>query len=369
MTLESPKNPNELNEPANSTGFPVRGWWKIFYGVFLVVIPSFAFWAIPFLKPEWQSGDRDAYLTLLLQPEASLLFLVLLGYSILCYILLLLNADRFAGLFTVRFGLYAGVLLALQYTIILGIYLFNTPNSLALLLVWFFPLYFPRLYRSGAAKWIARFIRPWMIAVMLVAYIVIAYFIQEQAILPVFLVLLGIVASAPFWSLLIAIQASIWLLQNHETDITLPRGLGVTAWVAAYAAAWRYDILKMYEMYAELPLAPPSCYIATAAAQGHPHFVGSKTVQLAGGTSMQVNHQLQIFKCAELALMAVAPQVHTPLRKIYDALGKPLARQIHNPFLADVAYLSLKPFEWIAKSILRLIISDVQFASISVYSK
>lgn len=365
MTLESPNNLNELSEPANSTGFPVRGWWKIFYGTLLLVIPIFSFWAVQALKPEWQSGDRDAYLTLLLQPEASLLFFVLFAYSILCYILLLLNADRFAGFFAVRFGIYSGVLLALQYTIILGMYLFNTPNSLAILLVWFFPLYFPRLYRSGVAKWIARFIRPWMIAVVLIAYIVIAYFIQEQAILPVFLVLLGIVASAPFWSLLIAIQASIWLLQNHETDITLPRGLGVTAWVAAYVAAWRYDILKMYEMYAELPLVPPNCYIATAAANGHPKFVGSWKVNLASGKSMQVNRQLQIFKFAELALMVVAPNGHNVLRKTYDSIGKPLARTIRRPLLADTAYLLLKPFEWAAGYILKRFVPEVD--SVSIY--
>ena len=366
MTLEPTNTPIENNGSTNPKQFPFRGWWRIFYGVFLAVIPAFSFWAVEALKPEWQSGDLDAYLTLLLQPEASLLFLVLLGYSILCYILLLVNPDRFAGFFAVRFGVYAGVVLALQFTVLLGMYLFNTPNSLAILLVWFFPLYVPRLYRSSVAKWFARFIRPWMIAVVLIAYIVIAYFIQEQAILPVFLVLMGIIASAPFWSLLIAIQASVWLFKNHEVDITLPRGLGFTAWVAAYAAAWRYDILKMYEMYAELPLVPPACYIATAAAQGHPRFVGSRTVQLAGGRSMQVNRQLQVFKCAELALMAVAPNAHNVLRRTYDLIGKPLARTIHRPLLADAAYLLLKPFEWVAGYILKRLTPELD--SISIYN-
>ncbi|MCC6299324.1 MAG: hypothetical protein IT314_08500 [Anaerolineales bacterium] len=364
MTFNSTNNP-EINEPTTSTDFPVRGWWKIFYAAFLIVVPSFSFFAVEALKPEWQSGDWDAYITLLLQAEASILFLILLAYSILCYLLLLLNANRFAGVFVVRLGIYTGVLLALQYTILLGAYLFRTPTSVVYLLVWFFPLYFPKFYRKVLAKWVARYIRPWMIAILLIAYAVIAYFIKEDASIPLFLVFLGVIASGPFWSFLIAVQASIWLLQYHETGISLLNGLGVIAWLAAYVAAWKYDILKMYEMYAALPLVPPDCYIATAAAHGHPNFVGSKTIRLASGQSMQVNRQLQVFKCAELALMAVAPNAHKILRKVYDSIGKPLAWTIQHPLLADAAYLLLKPFEWAAGSILKRLVPEI--SSISIY--
>ncbi len=366
MTLESPQHPNGMSEPIHSSDFPVRGWWRIFYGLFLLVIPAFSFWAVQALKPEWQSGDREAYVALFLQAEPSVFFLVLLAYSILCYVLLLFDAGRFAEFFVVRFGIYIGVLLALQYTILLGMYLFNNERSLAILLVWFFPLYFPRFYRTGIAQWIKRFIRLWMIAVVLSAYIVIAYIIQEQAILPMFLALLGIIASAPFWSLLIAIQASVWLIKYHESNFTLARGLGVTAWLAGYVAAWRYNILKMYELYAELPPVPPDCYIATAASQGHPCFVGSKTMQLAGGKFMQVNRQLQIFKFTELALIAVLPRFHKMLRGIYDSMGRPLARTIRHPLVADAAYLLLKPFEWMAGFILRRLVPEID--SISIYN-
>lgn len=369
MSLESPPNPNEMSESPSVTDFPVRGWWKIFYAVFLIVVPAFSFWAVAAIKPEWQSGDRDAYVALLMLPEAAVFFLILIAYSIGCYLLLLFTGDRFAKLFTVRLGIYTGVLLALTYTILLGAYLFTDAKSLAILLVWFFPLYFPRLYRSRIAKWIARFIRPWTIAVFLIAYTLIAFLVGDEAFVPVFLVFLGVLASGPFWSFLMAMQASIWLLNLHESNLTLPRGLGITAWIAAYVIAWRYDILKMYELYAQLPpVPPPDCYIATAAAQGHANFVGSKLVQLANGNSIQVNRQLQIFKCAELALLAVAPRMHKPLRKMYDVIGKPLARKIQNPFLADIAYLSLKPFERITESALRLIIGNIPLESIHIYS-
>jgi len=365
MSLESPNIQNEMSESSSPTDFPVRGWWKIFYAVFLLIVPAFSFWAVEAIKPEWQSGDRDAYVPLLLLPEASVFFLILIAYSIVCYLLVLFAGDRFAKFFAVRLGIYSGVFLALQFTILLGVYLFVSVNSLAILLVWFLPLYFPKIYRSRAAQWISRFIRPWMIAVLLIAYAVLATMIRGQAFTPLFLVFLGLIASGPFWSFLMATQASLWLLKYHETNLTLARGLGITAWVAAYIAAWRYDILKMYELYAQLPpVPPPDCYIATAAAQGHANFVGSKLVQLANGNSMQVNHQLQIFKCAELALLAVAPKIHKPLRNVYDLIGKPLARKIQNPFLADIAYLSLKPLEWLAGYVLYMIVPEIKSTSI-----
>ncbi|MBV6403156.1 MAG: hypothetical protein CNIPEHKO_03487 [Anaerolineales bacterium] len=366
MSLESPNIQNEMSESSSPTDFPVHGWWKIFYAVFLLIVPAFSFWAVEAIKPEWQSGDRDAYVPLLMLPEASIFFLFLIAYSIVCYFLILFAGDRFAKFFVVRLGIYTGVFLALQYTILLGVYLFVSTSSLAILLVWFLPLYFPWIYRSRLATWIARFIRPWMIAVILIAYAILVAFIRDQAFTPLFLVFLGLIASGPFWSFLMATQASIWLLKYHEANLTLPRGLGITAWIAAYVIAWRYDILKMYELYAQLPpVPPPDCYIATAAAQGHANFVGSKPVQLANGKSMQVNRQLQIFKCAELALLAVAPKIHKPLRKTYDVIGKPLAHNIQNPFLADIAYLSLKPVEWITGSLLSGIVPELD--SISMY--
>ncbi len=362
MALESENNPMT----APSIDFPVRGWWKVFYAAFLIVIPSFSFFAVEALKPEWQSGDLEAYIPLLMHPEAAVFFLFLIAYSILSYILLLFNAERFAGSFAVRLGIYTGVLLALQYSILLGLYLFKTPSSFGILLVWFLPLYFPKFYRWALAKWVARYISLWIVAFVLIAYLVIASFVREQAFLPVFLVLLGIFASGPFWSFLIALQASFWLLKYHETEFILPRGLGVTAWVASYIAAWRYDILKMHEMYAALPPVPPDCYIATAAAHGHPAIVGSWKVNLANGKSLQVNRQLQIFKSAELALIAVTPRLHKLLRKLYDAIGKPLARTIRHPLTADAAYLLLKPFEWTAGFILRRFVPE--YESISIYN-
>ena len=176
--------------------------------------------------------------------------------------------------------------------------------------------------------------------------------------------------AAPFWSFLLALRAGVWLYKNHETKLTLYRGLGLVAWLGTYAVAWRYDILKMFELYAALPpQPPPDCYIATAAAQGHPRVVGSQTVHRVDGKSMQVNGQLQVLKFAELALLAVNPRWHTALRRIYDVVGKSLARRIHSPFLADIAYLLLKPFEWLARWLLKMIVPDVDALTEKIYTE
>jgi hypothetical protein len=82
---------------------------------------------------------------------------------------------------------------------------------------------------------------------------------------------------------------------------------------------------------------------------------------------MQVNGQLQRLKCAELALMAVSPRVHEVLRRMYDVVGKALARRIKNPFLADVAFLLLKPAEWFAIFILKNIVPEIEAVSRRIY--
>jgi hypothetical protein len=318
------------------------------------------------LKPEWQSGELDAYISLLLQPGASLYFLFLLAYSIICYILLLLNPDRFGSIFAIRFGIYSGVILALQYSVILFLYLNDNQYSFTIFLLWLFPLYYPKIDQWAVRKWGRSRARLGFLALVTIAFVVVAVINREQF-FPVILVLVGLVMAAPFWSLLMAGQSALWLLRNRETRFSLQHGFGGAAWLAAYAIAWRYDILRMYELYAQLPTAPPNCYIATAAACGHPQFVGSRTVQRADGAAVQVNRQLQVLKCAELALMVVNPRVHQLLRRIYDVAGKRLAYVIQTPLRADAAYLLLKPWEWLAIAVLKVIIPEVESISKKIY--
>ncbi len=348
--------------PLVSAPFPKSRWGKLLYGLFIIAMPVIAFWATELFKPEWQSGEFSAYLILLLFPEASLLFLVLLAYSIVCYCLLLLDADRYAQMYIVRFGVYTGILLALQYNVLSALFLFNDSfswDSLYVIGLWLSPLFSPRIYHSLANKWGAKAVNTTLLILAIMIFIASALVMRSLQ-SPLVFALVVLTVAAPFWSLWMALQASIWLFKMYGFKLTPSRGVGLAAWIAGYAAAWRFDILKMYELYAALPpQPPPDCYIATAAAQGHPQVVGSWLVRRGTGETIRVNRQLQILKCAELALMAVQPRFHIAFRRVYDMVGKPLAKRMRNPFLGDVAYLLLKPCDGLARFILRMIVPEI----------
>jgi hypothetical protein len=361
MELEASSDQTIVPQPSIFLPFPKTRWGRVLYGLFVTVLPAFSFWATDLIKPEWQNGELRSYVILLLFPEASLLFFPLLAYSIVCYLFLLLRPDHFARSWIVRFGIYTGVLLALQYSVLM-IFLLDGPVYI-LILIWIFPTVFLAFYRRAVARWAARSVN--RVLFILVPVILFIAALLTKGSVPLILLMI-LMIGAPFWSFLISLRAAVWLFKNYETRFTPPRGFGLTVWLAGYAAAWRFDILKMYELYAALPTEPP-CYIATAAAHGHPYVVGSWTVQRVDGKSMQVNRQLQRLKCAELALMAVQPRLHRLLRQIYDVIGKRLARSIQNPLLADTAYLLLKPWEWFAGLVLKTIVPEIDSISKKVY--
>ena len=365
MGLEPIPDENVTKASPLTLPFPNAVWLRVLYGLFVGLMPVFSFWATDLLKPEWQNGDIGSYIILLLFPQASVWFFPLLAYSIICYLVLLSAPTRFPQSFIVRFGIYTGVLLALHYSIVALIYALDSYVYL-LILVWIFPLVCVPLYRWAVSKWTADKVN--IVLFLLTVGILLIGILISRSSLPI-LGLVILTMAAPFWSFLLALRAAIWLYKNYETRLTLARGFGLTTWLAVYAAAWRFDILKMYELYAALPSQPPpNCYIATAAARGHSQFVGSRTVHRADGKSVQVNRQLQVLKCAELALLAIFPRWHKRLRKVYDRLGKPLARRIQNPYLADLAYLLLKPCEWLARLVLKMVFPNIDSISEKIYN-
>lgn len=350
----------EIEKPLVSLPFPNPWWGRILYGLFLTVVPVFSFFAIQVLEPEWQTGELSDYIVLLLFPESSLFFLILLVYSVLCYLLLMISPAYFARSFSVRLGIYTGVLLALQYSIILLVYNFDDNLYYMPIPVWFsLPIIF-WLSSKAIQKWGKRTVTIALTILAGGAFVIITL-IWGDPTDPWFVFCVGLLMGGPFWSFLLAIQAATWLIKNHETKFTFPRGVGLFAWLGVYTVAWRYDILKMFELYAALPpTPPPDCYIATAAAQGHPRFVGSRQVKRSDGSWIRVNRQLQILKCAELALMGLSPHLHKPLRTIYDVVGRSLALRISNPLVADVAYLLLKPVEILAEIGLSAVIPEIK---------
>ena len=362
MSAEPALEQSEVEEKSVSLPFPISWWGRIFYGLFLTAMPILSFWATDAIKPEWQDGKLDSYIALLLSPDASLLFFLLLGFSIISYWFLLFASNRFAESFTIRLGIYTGTALALHYSLVVLVYSVAS-GSFILIPVWFFTIMF---YYFVAKTWTTPdFRNPWF-WIMLVSVLIVIITTRGNLL---FFVFFFLVMVAPLLSFLIALRVAFWLLEKYEAPkINISHAFGIMAWVVTYAVAWRYDILKMFELYAALPKQPPQdCYIATAAAQGHPHVVGAHLVERADGLSMQVNGQLQRLKCAELALMAVNPSLHKILRKIYDVVGKALARRMTNSFVADVAYLSLKPAEWFAIIVLKWIVPEIESVARRMY--
>lgn len=361
MNTESNSRPLEL-----SLSFPATNWVRILYGLFVIVMPIFSFSMIRVMKPEWQSGKLSDYAILFLFPEASLFLLPLLAYSIICYLLVLIDPARFASKFPVRFGIYTGVLLALHYSI--AILLSFEPSAwfFPLAIAWISPILFLRLYPWAVKKWNIKLLGR-VFAGLLAVLALISMVVSQNVFSPFFTGLILLVIVAPFWSFLLSVQAAIWLIKNHESKITILRGLSVGVWLAAYVGALRFNILKMYELYAALPPQPPDCYIATAAAKGHPRIVGSQSVRLTNGKFMQINSQLQRLKSVELALLATSPKSHKLIRKIYDVAGKKLAAHIQNPLLADVAFFFLLPVELISFAALKMIIPEIKSISKKMY--
>jgi hypothetical protein len=364
MEIETASQQAPVTETPVSLPFPNTRWGRVLYGLFVLVFPILSFSSVEFLEPQWQTGRLPDYIVLFLFPTASLFFFPLLAYSIVSYILLLLDPTRFAGAFPVRLGIYTGVLLALQYSVLVLAYALDSVIYW-LLLIWIIPFIFSPIYRRTVARWTAPRVNGFLIVVVIWGLVLGGLFTRGNA---PFVVLIGLTMAAPFWSFLLALRASTWLIKNYETRFNLTHGLGLAAWLAAYVAAWRYNILKMYELYAALPpTPPPDCYIATAAARGHPGLVRSWTVRRADGSTMQVNAQLQRLKCAELALLAVAPRVHRGVRRIYDRAGQDLAQCIQGPYLADLAYLFLIPWEELAQWVLKLLIPEIDSISRKIY--
>ena len=339
-----------------------RTWKRILFGLFIVVAPIFNFSFVELMKPEWQDGKLTSYIYLSLLPEASWVFFLLLLYAILSYLLLLWDTEKFASSFMIRLGIYGGTLLALQYSILSFISTFS-PSLLilAVLLAYGAPLILPKLYLWLRPQWDKLFKWNRFVAIAILLVLIVLMLLGFFYVLAIF----GI--AAPFWSFLLALQTTRWLLKYYETSFSFTKGFGIFAWFSAYAFALRFNILKMFELYNALPTSPPDCYIATAAAKGHPRFVGSQEVRLANGKSMRVNRQLQRLKALEIALMGVSAPSHRMMRRIYDVLGKWLAMRIQNPLLADMAYLILVPIELLSFFVLKWIVPEIQTLSERLY--
>lgn len=317
----------------------------------------------------WQSGQWNDYVGMLLGGVPSRPFYPLLMYAILAMLAMLIKPAQNGRKTWVVVGMIVGVVLSLQYSLIL----FGAGGAAAL--VWSFfiipfaivpgsILYFyssPSQSENNREPWTCQ--HKWVVTIIIGA-VVVMLTIGTGGI-PI-AILLGF---SPLFCLMIYTLTLARILRTHrlrptsdnnllKTIIPSSLWLWLSGGLAAFFLAWIAAIKLAMIEYAKLPTQPSHCYIATAAANGHTRLVGSEPVTLSSGQTIRVNQQMRVLKAAEIALRTTSPRTHRACRAIYNRLGPVLANRINNPILADLAYLTLAPFAFLATAILKPLIPD-----------
>jgi len=320
--------------------------------------------------PEWQSGRRLDIGLLILNGRSLLAFAPLLAYSATCLALVIAAPRRFADYRLVRFGVYGGLLTVGPIAVLIGLWLISllsdAPGGIAAIAIVSLNIAWIVWLVVGRLRW------PWWPGLLLLA---VSVTVAEAfyALITTPKELLRFVSIFPFFQAGALLFATPWITTltfarysrqlvrytGSRWQLRLSELLGITTWAAGYMAAWRLAYHEALDHYSRLPSSPPTCYIATAAAHGHRRFVGAQELWAEDGTPRVVNRQLARLKAAELALLVLSPKLHRTARAIYDRLGPPIARRLTNPWLADAAYLSLKPAEWAAMIALRSVVRDI----------
>ncbi len=338
----------------------------MYAGVILPVI-CFAMGFPEWPEPLWQSGNFGDFAALLLSHKPSLPIYPFLLYNITCMGMLIVRRGRSSEYFAVRFGIYTGVVLALQYWVIVSIAftlgnnalggLFATGLGAAIFAVTFWALVAGVIVavRRANLKWLCVFLG----SVAFLEMLAMVLFHSSISLM------LGTACIG--WSLMCSPALALgaytfmaWsLIRNNPTRrfrFSLAQLMGLLTWAAVYMAAWRTAVVLMWQEYAKLPSESPQsgCYIATAAAAGHRWVVGGKMCWTSDGKRFLANDQMRCFKATELALLALCPTVHRMCRRFYDRIGPSLASSLVHPLLADMAYVTLKPAEWLCRIVLNL---------------
>jgi hypothetical protein len=288
-TQSSMKSPDE---PVPDAASPDQGgarWsWParlalMFTGVLLPILYFGICFAIGPLGREWRSENFDAHACLLLfSHKPSLPFYPFLLYSMTCMTLLAFGPGRFVKTFVVRFGVYTGVLLAVQYWLIFVCTFAGGDNPL--------PLAFVELFSFGvvAIPWTVG----WLIVMLsrksrlfgkfaavlaavlaglyglcLVGTVVLSGDLSRDpggvgralfrgCLGPSFV---GLCCATP-WAVASYSAMAIYAARHSRVkrlQFSLAQLLGVVTWLAAFLGAWRISVLWLLQAYDKLPTGPP----------------------------------------------------------------------------------------------------------------
>ena len=337
-----------------------------------IVLPVVSHWValegVPILGPHWQSNHLHDQVGFILTSRAGFVFypLILLAIVSLAWFIFT-PPHRHRSLWMV-FGIVNGVLVSLWYLIIFAI-CFTSQKSFdaasilltvgALIMFNLLPLVLWLII--GAVKWTCRKLRQpyWLGGVVSLAlYLLITGTavmgigkndgVREWLLQAVVTPLIAGVVLAPVWSWFTYsfVALRLLLIERSIRQLSLLQLMGLMTYATGLIAACRTSVILSLRAYSQLPVEKQGCYIATAAASGHARLVGACRPV---GAAVPINRQLQVLKAFEIALASIHPATHRKLRGLYNIVGPPLAGRLDRPWKADLAYLSLKPAEWLAE--------------------
>jgi hypothetical protein len=165
------------------------------------------------------------------------------------------------------------------------------------------------------------------------------------------MVCIGLGGDALKWFLLVPFYVAIWY-SVRAVQLIKAAGLDFRTYLISFVCSlpfWLASWLWSRSLYASLPDQPDSCFIVTAAGRGHAAFVGTHIEIERNGHRVLVNQQLITFWQFENLWRNFAPRSHRIFRCGYNRVGPIIAARIKSPWLADFAYLAIKPLELIAK--------------------
>jgi len=115
---------------------------------------------------------------------------------------------------------------------------------------------------------------------------------------------------------------------------------------------WLGSLFWSQSTYSSLPQSVGDCFVVTAASRGHPNVVGPHFLITHKSRLVSANDQLLTLWQFEDLWRQLEPRSHRQFRSLYNRVGPVVSSQIQSPWLADIAYLALKPVEVAAKIIL-----------------
>ncbi len=147
----------------------------------------------------------------------------------------------------------------------------------------------------------------------------------------------------PFW-------VAVWYsaLSIRAISASRPSPIDYLITILLSAPFWIIGVLGSKKHYLSLPEEPPDCFVVTAALRGHESLVGPFATIKRHGASRVANRQLRTFWQFERLWASKSPRTHRSFRCFYNRFGPQLAARIKSKFVADLAYIFLKPFEAIA---------------------